>query len=97
MQATEAAAALEQQESLPDLSAITSEQEQCVVKAQAGIRGYLARKQMTKKKTVAKRAQAEELPDLSQVSQEDEARIVKLQASVRGHLARKMARATNKS
>eukprot|EP00227_Mantoniella_beaufortii_P019466 CAMPEP_0197584104 /NCGR_PEP_ID=MMETSP1326-20131121/6810_1 /TAXON_ID=1155430 /ORGANISM="Genus nov. species nov., Strain RCC2288" /LENGTH=1093 /DNA_ID=CAMNT_0043148417 /DNA_START=227 /DNA_END=3508 /DNA_ORIENTATION=+ len=98
-----AAAAAMAGQDIPDLSLLTADEQASVVKMQASVRGYLARKRVAGMKEVGDRlstggeiglvvvggGSSAEVLDLTAFTPEEEEQVVKIQTAARGHLRMK--------
>ena len=80
---------------LPDLSALTAEDQQRIVQMQASARGYLARKQLANARHTGATPPLPEIPE--DITDADTAAIIALQASVKAHLKRVAAAEDNEA
>ena len=94
---TDAPAADDNDDGLPNLEEFSPEDQAKIVKMQAQGRGYITRKHMAEKKAAAPSGNApaagdgndDGLPNLEEFTPEDQAKIVKMQAQGRGYITRK--------
>jgi hypothetical protein len=87
--AAAAAAGMVETAYLPDLTALTAEDQQRIVQMQASARGYLARKQLASSRHTGATPPLPEIPE--NLTDADIAAIIALQASVKAHLKRMAA------
>ena len=82
---------------LPDLSALSEEDQRRIVQMQASARGYLARKQLASSRHTGATPPLPEIPEIENMSDTDAAAIIALQASVKAHLKRIAAAEDNEA